>query len=177
MPEQSITEIWKPVVGYEGWYSVSNMGRVRRDAPGQGTFAPRVLTIHAHRPGYQLVTFSRDGKARHANTVHSVVAEAFMPPRPAGHQINHKNGNKRDNRLENLEYVTPKENTHHALRMGLSEVRGHANGRAILTEAEVIAIRHRCTVKDDTWKNIAAEYEISRGALRHIVRRTTWKHC
>lgn len=99
-------EEWRPVVDWEERYEVSNLGRVRRLATG------RIMRFARHVAGYSNVGLSPGVNTR---TVHRLVGEAFLGPRPSGHQINHKNGDKTDNRLENLEYVTPSENVRHSL--------------------------------------------------------------
>jgi len=73
---------------------------------------------------------------------HRLIWESVYGPIPSGMQINHINGIKHDNRICNLEVVTPKENTLHSYRAGLRTAIGEKNGRAKLTEADVIAIRN-----------------------------------
>ena len=81
-----------------------------------------VISLRTGRPlkpgiskdGYARVSLSRDGKT-HTHTIHSLMADAFLGPRPEGWQVDHLNHNRSDNRLENLEYVTPLENTHRSM--------------------------------------------------------------
>lgn len=112
-----VEEIWKPVVGYEGFYEVSNLGRIKRVGAVPGATPGRIL-----KPGkckqYRAVTLSMNGQLAYF-TVHSIVAAAFIGPRPTNYEINHKNGRTTDNRIDNLEYVTQEENRLHAKRMGL----------------------------------------------------------
>ncbi len=68
--------------------------------------------------GYAHVSLSIKQRITHCY-VHHLVARAFLPPRPKGTQLNHKDGVKQNNRLKNLEYLTPKENVRHAMRLGL----------------------------------------------------------
>ena len=121
-----LTEEWRPVSGYEDWYSVSNLGRVRRDRPGPSTYAGKLLAIN-YATKYPSVGFSL-GRARKFRTasgpptvhaIHRLVALAFFGPRLPGYEVNHKDGNKRNNSVDNLEYVTRSENHLHAYRTGL----------------------------------------------------------
>lgn len=116
-------EIWKDVVGYEGLYQVSNWGRVRR---------PKSKILLSSKPSskreYCQVSLYKNKKYKAAYT-HRLVAEAFMGKIEKGKCVNHKNLNKTDNRLENLEIVSYGENTSHYYRekrgvMGFSIERG-----------------------------------------------------
>lgn len=130
---------WLPIPGYEGVYAVSRAGQVMSMNYKQ-TGLPGLLTLQPDRKGYLKVYLCDNGKAKNA-TVHSLVMLTFAGPRPAGACVNHKNGRKDDNRLENLEYATYAENNRHALRTGLRTNRGEKHSRAKLTEAKVDQIR------------------------------------
>lgn len=109
------TEIWKDVVGKEGEWQVSNLGRVKslgRKVPtwnGSKTLKETILQQRL-RNGYLAVK---------SENVHRLVARAFIPTDNPALHINHKNGIKIDNRVENLEWCTPLENTQHAWDTGL----------------------------------------------------------
>lgn len=137
-------EIWRPVIGYEGYYSVSNLGRVQRIAGGRGAEVGRILTRYERNgDGYRFVQLSRDDQKRTFG-VHVLVAETFLGPRPRGKFPNHKNLKKPDNRAANLEWLTRKQNAQHALARGVHGGRsmaGAANGRAVLTGVQVAEIR------------------------------------
>jgi len=100
---------WKPVVGYEGVYSISSNGSVRRDSSG------RILSKML-RKGYFYVNLCSRGISQKKD-VHQLVGEAFLSLRPVGMQINHRDGCKTNNEASNLEWVTPSENALHAYRM------------------------------------------------------------
>jgi len=105
-------EIWKPVVGFENIYSVSNFGRVRREK------TLRILKPNLWRNTYPSVLLSN--KSIHKKyRIHVIVTRAFLGQRPKGTGVNHKDGVKTNNRLENLEYISPSENSRHAVNLGL----------------------------------------------------------
>lgn len=136
-------EIWKDVPGYEGLYQVSNMGRVKslartRDMnlPGRNKPAPvpeRILR-YGKSLGYQNVTLSKNGAVERIR-VHKLVAMTFIPNPRFCTQINHKNGDKHDNRVENLEWCTPKENIRHARETGLIKITPSFKGHHHTKEA------------------------------------------
>jgi hypothetical protein len=110
--EELNNEEWRPIVGWEGVYSVSNLGRVRRDNTRQ--ILKQAKTPH----GYLRINL----KYKSLNKmlfISNIVASAFIGPKPKGLQVNHIDGVKSNNRLENLEYVTDKANKQHAVRIGL----------------------------------------------------------
>lgn len=100
-----MNEEWKSVVGYESLYVVSNTGKVKSIRTG------KMLATQINNSGYELVSLNNN--KRKLITVHRVVATAFIPPLPGRPQVNHKNGNKLDNSLENLEWVSRSENMQH----------------------------------------------------------------
>lgn len=110
-------EEWRPFL--EGFYEVSNIGRVRRAKPGVNTSVGRLKVTRARSEnGYCLFGAFVEGR-RFEILVHRAVAEAFIGPCPDGYQVNHIDGDKLNNRVENLEYVTAAENMAHAKRLGL----------------------------------------------------------
>lgn len=113
-------EIWKPIPGWEGIYSVSNFGRVRRELTHGKGIAGSILNSWLSVTGYPTVRLTNMPK-RTCYQVHRLVMAAFVGPCPANKEVNHKNGIKTDPRLENLEYVTRKENMQHAWAMGLQK--------------------------------------------------------
>lgn len=98
-------EIWKKVRGYEN-YSVSTWGRVRNDVSGD------LIAQEKNPKGYMRVSIGSVGK-RHHLKVHRLVAEAFVPNPDGKPQVNHKDGNNRNNSFTNLEWVTDEENKAH----------------------------------------------------------------
>lgn len=112
---------WKPIKGYEGLYEVSNDGRVRRIRFINGSHNFEKIkeckqTLNSW--GYMTVNLCKNGKSN-TKRVHRLVAIAFLGESDL--QIDHIDGNKQNNRLDNLEYVTPKENTNRAWNKGIAK--------------------------------------------------------
>lgn len=112
----NIEEIWVNVFGYEGKYQVSNLGRVK-SLPRNGTVCyERILKIQVDKNGYNYVSFHK-----RKFKIHRLVAEAFIPNPENKPQVNHIDGNKQNNEVENLEWATAQENLNHAFRIGLKK--------------------------------------------------------
>lgn len=144
-------EIWKDIRGYDWIYQVSNFGRIRssgfkyKQKSKKGIFfekyaSPKILSQSYTVEGYLVVTLVKNGKANQYK-VHRLIAEAFIPNPEHKPAINHINGIKDDNRIENLEWCTVQENTKHAHDMGLCGINGKARQIARLDEnGEVVEV-------------------------------------
>ena len=117
--------MWKDIHGYEGYYQISDCGSVRSvsrvcvDKNGHlRKFKGKNIKHRISRRGYCCVIFTRDCLGKHFQ-VHRLVAEAFIPNPGNKPQVNHIDGNKLNNHVSNLEWVTPKENTIHSYEIGL----------------------------------------------------------
>lgn len=115
--------VWKSIAGFEGYYEISDSGMVRsvkRKVPNKNTeiiVHEKILKPWIDSWGYPTVCLFKDGKA-HCKKIHRLIAEAFIPPF-VGEQVNHIDGNKSNNSIENLEWCTGSENMSHAYRIGL----------------------------------------------------------
>lgn len=115
-------EIWKDIAGYEGLYQVSNLGRVKRlqtrsaDKNGNPHYSPEIVLKpwDKHKGGYYLIGISMNNR-REAKLIHRLVAEAFIPNPENKPQVNHIDGDKRNNKVDNLEWVTNAENQRHKI--------------------------------------------------------------
>lgn len=125
-------ENWKPVVGYEGVYSVSDHGNVRRDRRAHHNLRPGTNSY-----GYKTVSLCVNGKMR-SFLVHRLVALAFLGHAENGIQCNHKNGVVDDNRLENLEWVTSSENCLHSYRVLGNKVHEGNVSRDVVREMQTM---------------------------------------
>lgn len=105
-------EKWKPVVGYEGRYEVSDLGRIR------SKWFDKILKPQGMNTGYKLISLTVNRKHKNA-LVHRLVAHAFLESIEGKKLVNHKNGDKSDNRAVNLEWCTYSENIRHAFSIGL----------------------------------------------------------
>lgn len=108
-------ERWKDIPGYEGLYQASNLGRIR-SLPNSSRNSVRVLVSYKKKSGYHNVTLCKNKKVKYYRT-HRLVALTFLPNPENKEYVNHINGDKSDNRLENLEWVTASENALHAHRV------------------------------------------------------------
>lgn len=199
--EEVENEIWKLVDGYDGAYAISNLGRVRREKGGAGCQAGRILNPRLSK-GYLRLILYRSGSFKN-HTIHQLVAAAFIGIQLPKMQVNHKDGCKTNNRVENLEYLTAKDNKRHASRLGL--VATKANGRythpgdkrsgknhhsykhpekvgrgaqlnhSTLTDEKVRIIR-RLAAKGVSYPDLAILCDVSPQNIFYIVDRQTWRH-
>lgn len=139
-------EQWKDVVGYEGSYEVSDLGRVRSvqrlvvfSDGRRRRYEPIVLRTYTDDYGYPKVTLKRSSVGLRVH-VHVLVAAAFVGPRPEGYQVLHNNGNGKDCRAANLRYGTSLDNHADALKHG-TRVFGEKQGMSKLTHDEVTEIK------------------------------------
>lgn len=170
-------ESWLSVVGYEGRYEVSDQGRVRqiRYAGKKGPKPKDGILAPGRAPNGYLRVVLCVGKQRQNASVHRLVLEAFDGPFLEGEQGNHRNGDKSDNRLLNLERVSQRENALHAFRIGLNRsVPGYrwGWGHPKLTADQVLEIR----ASSDSIKRLAERYGVRSASIWKILKRKTWKH-
>jgi hypothetical protein len=167
-----VEEVWKQVPGYEGIYSVSNLGRIRREVAYRNHWYKRdgILTPWISSKKRLLVELYKN-QTSITFSVHKLVMLTFIGECPSGFEINHKDGNPQNNYLENLEYVTPEENQKHAI-INKFHIFGERHGMSKLTEQQVLAIR-----KDSrSLKEISREYGVAISTVSDIRIKRTWAH-
>lgn len=182
------TELWKKIPAQDRAYEVSSFGRVRSldcviaRADGKPMrMKGRLLKTNPNSRGYPVVSI-HDGKKQISRTVHSLVARAFLDEPGGklgtfrgGFVVNHINGDKKDNRAENLEYVTTSRNYFHAKETGLLSHTGSSNGRSKITDRDVRAIRDLYAA-GMRQVDLAKMFGIDQTGVSRIVLGKGWRH-
>lgn len=160
-------EEFKDIPGYEGLYQVSNTGKVlsltrnKIRKPGVGTTGYRFVDLYKNNISKTLL-------------IHRLVMLTFVGP--SNLDVNHKDGDKSNNNLYNLEYMTAKENNRHAFDIGLKTgIKGEENHYAKLTEKEVLKIR-KLHKNDYSQTYIANIFDVDQSTISNIVHNKTWRH-
>ena len=170
-------EIWKDVPGYENKYQASNSGKIRsvdhvveRNMRSGFPVKGRELKPRITLKGYAAVRLN--GKFF---SLHRVIAMTFLPNPENKPQVNHKDGNKLNNLVSNLEWSTQSENQLHAHRTGLKDFKGSRNSRALVTEEDVKWIRlHKGVL---TRSEIREKFpQLSDSAFEKIFNYRNWRH-
>lgn len=170
-----IEEIWKPIIGFEYVYSISNFGRVRREMTHRNTIAGNILIPGFDKGGYLKVSL-KNGKNKGTFTIHRLVSTHFIGLRPNGFVVNHKDCDKTNNHISNLEYVTSKENTFHAMKNNrLKFFKGSRHGQAKLNEKIVVVI-HKMLASGISQEKIAKEHRVDPSVISRINTGNTWTH-
>lgn len=163
-------EVWSPVHG-TAWYEVSDHGRVRSwirsGRWGLRLDEPRILVPKSDTSGYPSVNVHR-----RVVRIHCLVAAAFLGPRPAGLEVNHRDRDKGNNKPANLEYVTPRENVRHSFSTGRATAKGSQNGRAKITEADA----RRILTDPRTARQVGSAFGLSHYTVRDIRAGRLWSH-
>ncbi len=183
----TMQETWKPVLGYEGLYEVSDAGRVRsrgRAYRMRNSRRPEVI-MDCYRKGKplkpgmtaagyaQVMLYALD-KSKRQPLVHRLVLEAFVGPAPEGMEANHINGQPFDNRLCNLEWITHGENMAHS-RQVLGAMQGEKNHNAKLT-ADLVRELRQAKADGLPISPIANRIGVSVVAACNAANGTTWRH-
>ena len=175
-------EVWKDVVGYEGYYQVSNLGRVRsldREVPLGETTKKNKGKIRKqvpHKKGYLMLNLSKNKEVK-GYLVHRLVALHFVDNPNDYPEVNHINGIKDDNRAANLEWCTRKQNLSHAVEVGLMNQKGIDSHWAKLTESEVLTIRKMYENEEaETYETLANKFNVGASTIGRVVRKEVYQN-
>jgi len=169
-------EVWKNIVGFEN-YKVSNLGNVigleiKTDF-GRATkiYPERVINAWIDKKGYHYIDICKKGKYKRY-LLHRLVAMHFIENTHKKPQVNHIDGIKSNNKVENLEWCTAKENLKHARDTGLNDNSGEKNYQSKLSESDVLYIRN----SKETQKQLCEKFNISQSGISSVLRFKTYKN-
>lgn len=164
--------LWKDIRGFKGLYKISTTGIIisyKRSGSKGRQLKP------GHRRGYESVTLCK-GNIRKPCNVHRLVAQTFLKKIKGHSVVNHKDGNKLNNNLENLEWVTRKQNNDHSINILKKDNKGQKNGNSKLTKREVDFIRYiKTVIPAIKGKDIAKFYNMTDSSIFDIWNKKRWK--
>lgn len=159
------TVLWKKISDLAD-FEISTTGLIRN----QKSKVP--VTLCQTKNGYLKTNIFHNGK-RYSQLVHRIVLREFT--HKSSLQVNHKDGNKKNNHLTNLEYVTQSENIKHAFRLGIQCHTGEKNPAHKLAEADIKSIRKMAAERRISQRQIAREFGISQSSVSKIINRKKWQ--
>jgi len=164
-----IIEIWKQIEDFP-MYEISNTGTVKSNCKSRIKY---LMPQNSH--GYEVIfLYDLNGK-KHLKHIHRLVIEAFIGPAPTNaHTVNHKDGIKYHNQVDNLEWLTLSENRKHAFKIGIDSHVGENNPSAKLTGQKVEEIRKLHGTL--SLRTLAQLYQVSYGSICDVVYKRSWKH-
>lgn len=173
---------WRAIEGYEGLYEVSNTGLVKalnkRVDSGKchRRWRVHILSHSSDAKGYLRVSLSKNGVTK-THKVHRLVATAFIPNIDNLPQVNHKDGNKANNCVDNLEWCSQSENMAHACKTGLKRNDGEFNSQSKLTQVDVEHIRavYKPRDKDFSTVALAKKYGVHRKTITRVITGQYWR--
>lgn len=174
-------EIWKDIVGYEGYYQVSSLGRVksidrdvlRCDERWQHCKSHILIPFQGTTCNYLSIQLSKDNSPQKF-LLHRLVAIAFLGLNPITElEVNHKDGNRHNNKVENLEIVSHQQNIDHSVVTGLKHDYGENHVHALLTNLQANEIR-KSWHNGAKQKDLAVKYRVSKQAICNIVHYKTY---
>ena len=175
-------EVWKPVKGYEGFYEVSNMGNVKalqrtvNSGKCHRTWKEHFIRFGVDANGYFRTNLAKYGVNKTVK-VHRVVAEAFVPNPLNLPEVNHIDGNKQNNNVENLEWCSRSENIKHAVGIGLKRLDGEFNPSHKLTAEEIEFIRENYIPRHWEFGTVALgkRFKVHRKTISRVINNQSWK--
>jgi hypothetical protein len=164
-------EVWKNIIGFEGYYEISNLGEVRSIFYNKGKLNSKLKQTNRNN-GYMFVILYKNG-VKHNKNIHRLVAESFILNPEKKEQVNHINGIKSDNKVENLEWNTMSENMIHAFKNGLMNQSCDKNGNSKLTREQVFNIKYG--IIKGSQRKIAKELGVSKSIIGLIKLGKVWQ--
>ena len=167
-------EIWRGIKGYEGWYSVSSLGKIKSHKR-IGRTEDKISKTEIKGNKYRQVNLSKKSISK-TYRIHKLVACAFFGECPKNKEINHKDTNKSNNSISNLEYVTHKKNMNHAYENNLIPIlKGKNHPMAKLIDADIYKIRDM-RADGFSYRIIAKKFKVALQVIWRIVHIQSWKH-
>lgn len=165
-------EIWKDIPNYEGHYQISNLGRIKSFKYGKETIRN---SKYVGDVGYNVVTLNKPGTKQKVIRLHRLMLLTFKSDSYFENAtVNHIDGNKLNNNLDNLEWVSYSDNNKHAFKTGLKSNSGEKHPRVKLNN-KIVHIIRGCE-KYLTTKELSKIFNVSPVTIRHIITRRIWKH-
>ena len=174
-------EIWKDVVGYEGIYMVSSLGRMLskertvKRKNGADYLQKESIIEGSDYHGYKVTTIAKNKIKKH-KFIHVLIAEAFLGPKPEKMEVCHGDGNRKNNCIENLRYGTRSDNVRDAIKHGTYKrppiVRGSKRSDAKINEKIAKQIKE----SDESSYILAKKLNISRALISNVRRNKSWTH-
>lgn len=178
------TEIWKDVAGYEGYYQVSSLGRIKA-LPKTKLFSDgrvynykeKILKFSIGTSGYPTLHLYSPDSERETVAIHRLVAQAFIPNPEVKDTVNHVDGNKENNQVSNLEWNTYQENNKHALDTGLNRITpSKLNSKLSKLSEEIVKdVLLNCKKNKEGFsiKDFSDKYELTSTTISSIFKRFT----
>lgn len=176
-------ELWKPILGYENEYHISNFGNVKslqrvftRKDGKKLTIKEKILTPSMDKKGYPRITLCNINKKQITPKVHRLVAEHFIENPNNYTQVNHIDGNKQNNNITNLEWCTVLQNNVHAKENNLlNALKGEQHKMSKLNEKDIIIIRD-LRKSGILLKDICKLFNVNERTISSICLNKSWKH-
>ena len=168
-------EIWKDIEGYKDKYQVSDYGRIRTiKKRGKKLLIPYVKILSRHHSGYLIVGLFDNNNKNHILDVHRLVTLHFVSNPDNKPWVNHKDGKKENNHVENLEWSTISENLKHAHKFGLRKTWAEHNNAAKLDWLQVNKIRKLYKTGKYRYKDLSKKFNVSISNICYIIKDISW---
>ncbi len=173
-------EIYYDLKGFEGIYVISKLGNIKTKTTNSKTSGRKptgkILKQKISNSGYLTIPLRKEKKQKNY-LVHRLLCIQFLENPENKKCVNHKDSNRTNNNLENLEWCTHSENNSHAHKFGGQKIYvGEKHSQNVLTEKKVLSIREKYNTTKISMNKLAEENNCSKSAIQAILERKTWKH-